>query len=153
MATPLQTLCCLLPPHCHLRGSPQPHTVETPTPISHRRELMLVGLGALPSTVELGVQHRPSIPDSWLYPQSRQVAWRLQAPWLPLHFLASVWWASQPNLGLMGSYLQGRLTTGQRLHKLPRLPAWGLALFPLPGNTRSPWGPPRLFLDGPGTLC
>lgn len=93
--------CC--PPHYRLRGSPQPHTIETPTPISHRRKLMLVGPGALPSTVELGVQHRPSIPDSWLCPQSRQVAWRLQAPWLPLHFLASVWWASQPNLGLMGS--------------------------------------------------
>ena len=53
--------CC---PHYHLRGSPQPRTVETHILISHRRKLRLLGPGALPSSVELGVQHRPSIPDS-----------------------------------------------------------------------------------------
>lgn len=61
--------CCL--PHYHLRGSPQPHAVETPTPISHGRKLILVGPGALPSMVELGVQRRPSIPDSGLFPSIR----------------------------------------------------------------------------------
>lgn len=143
--------CC---PHYHLRGSPQPRTVETHIPISHRRKLRLVGPGALPSTVELGVQHRPSVPDSGAV-SLHQGKWPgSHGP----HGCRSTSWPLvggqvSPNLGLAGSYLQGRLTAGRRLHKLLWLPAWGSALFPLPGNSRSPWGPPRCFPGGLGTLC
>lgn len=141
-------------PHYHLRGSLQPCTVETHIPISHRRKLRLMGPGALPSTVELGVQHRPSVPDSGAvslhqgkWPGSHGPRGCRSTSW-PL-----VGGQVSPNLGLAGSYLQGRLTAGRRLHKLLWLPAWGSALFPLPGNSHSPWGPPRCFPGGPGTLC
>lgn len=112
MATPLRTLCCLLPaPYYHLRGSPQPHAVGTPTPISHRRKLILVGLGALPSTVELGVQRRPSIPDSGLFPSIRASG---------LEATGSVAAAPLPGLCLVGKSAEpgthGELPPGQTDH-------------------------------------
>lgn len=47
MAAPLRTPCWLLPRQGHLRISQQPRAVETPVPISRRREWKLVGVRGL----------------------------------------------------------------------------------------------------------